>query len=123
MRKDLGASFMASGNIYVAQVAYGANAAQTVKAFAEADYDGPSIIIAYSRCIAHGINMTTATDLHKDAVNTGFGHSIALIHGLMNRKISLTNRRPRSKHRHQHLHQQTGRFHPQTSRPRRRRTS
>ena len=45
MRKDLGASFMAYGNIYVAQVAYGANAAQTAKAFAEAEnYDGPALL-------------------------------------------------------------------------------
>ncbi|TVR42170.1 MAG: pyruvate:ferredoxin (flavodoxin) oxidoreductase [Planctomycetota bacterium] len=72
-RKDLGASFIAYGGIYVAQIAYGANPAQTVKAIQEAEaFPGPSIIIAYSHCIAHGIDMRTATDLHKDAVNTGF---------------------------------------------------
>jgi pyruvate-ferredoxin/flavodoxin oxidoreductase len=72
-KKDLGAITMTYGNIYVAQVAFGANMTQLVKAFQEAEaYDGPSLIIAYSHCIAHGINMTTAADLHKDAVATGF---------------------------------------------------
>lgn len=72
-KKDMGAIAMTYGNIYVAQIAYGANQAQTVKAFKEAEeYDGPSLIIAYSHCVAHGINMTTATDLHKNAVDSGF---------------------------------------------------
>jgi pyruvate-ferredoxin/flavodoxin oxidoreductase len=72
-KKDLGAIAMTYGNIYVAQVAYGANMTQLVKAFQEAEsYPGPSLVIAYSHCIAHGINMTTATDLHDDAVNSGF---------------------------------------------------
>jgi pyruvate-ferredoxin/flavodoxin oxidoreductase len=72
-KKDLGAIAMTYGNIYVAQVAFGANMTQLVKAFQEAEaYDGPSLIIAYSHCIEHGINMTTATDLHKDAVESGF---------------------------------------------------
>ncbi len=72
-RKDLGAMAMAYGNVYVAQVAYGANMAQTVRAFHEAEtYDGPSLIIAYSHCIAHGVDMGTGTDLHKEAVETGF---------------------------------------------------
>ncbi len=72
-KKDLGAIAMSYGNIYVAQVAYGANMNQTVKAFREAEaYPGPSLIIAYSHCIAHGIDMGTATDLHKDAVASGF---------------------------------------------------
>lgn len=72
-KKDLGAIAMTYGNIYVAQVAFGANMTQLVKAFQEAEaYDGPSLIIAYSHCIAHGIDMTTAADLHKDAVATGF---------------------------------------------------
>ena len=49
---------MTYGNVYVAQVAMGANDAQTVRAFLEAEaYDGPSLIIAYSHCIAHGIDM------------------------------------------------------------------
>jgi pyruvate-ferredoxin/flavodoxin oxidoreductase len=72
-KKDLGAIAMTYGNIYVAQVAYGANMTHLVKAFQEAEaYPGPALIIAYSHCIAHGINMTTATDLHDDAVETGF---------------------------------------------------
>jgi pyruvate-ferredoxin/flavodoxin oxidoreductase len=72
-KKDLGAIAMSYGNIYVAQVAYGANMTQLVKAMREAEaYDGPSLIIAYSHCIAHGINMTTATDLHEDAEQSGF---------------------------------------------------
>lgn len=72
-KKDLGMMMMMYGNVYVAQVAMGANMTQTVKAFQEAEaYNGPSIIIAYSHCIAHGINMTTANDLHKDAVHGGF---------------------------------------------------
>ena len=72
-RKDLGMLAMTYGNIYVAQVAFGANPAQTVRAFVEADaYDGPSIIIAYSHCIAHGINMTFGFDNQKKAVQSGF---------------------------------------------------
>jgi pyruvate-ferredoxin/flavodoxin oxidoreductase len=72
-KKDLGAIVLTYGNIYVAQVAYGSNMTQLVKAMREAEeYDGPSLIIAYSHCIAHGIDMRTATDLHKDAVDTGF---------------------------------------------------
>jgi pyruvate-ferredoxin/flavodoxin oxidoreductase len=64
---------MTYGNIYVAQVAMGANMNQTLKAFAEAEaYDGPSIIIAYAHCINHGIDMRTGFDLHKDAVEGGF---------------------------------------------------
>lgn len=72
-KKDLGAITMTYGNIYVAQVAYGANMTQVVKAMNEAEsYDGPSIIIAYAHCIAHGIDMRTATDLHQNAVDSGF---------------------------------------------------
>jgi pyruvate-ferredoxin/flavodoxin oxidoreductase len=57
-KKDLGLMAMAYGTAYVARVALGANKAQTIKAFAEADaYDGPSIIIAYSHCINHGLDL------------------------------------------------------------------
>ncbi|MBP1609357.1 MAG: nifJ, partial [Acidobacteria bacterium] len=60
------------GSVYVAAVALGANDAQTVKAFLEAEsYDGPSLVIAYSHCISHGINMTTAMNNQKAAVNSG----------------------------------------------------
>jgi pyruvate-ferredoxin/flavodoxin oxidoreductase len=71
-KKDLGRLAMSYGNVYVAQIAMGASDLQTVKAFAEAEaYDGPSIIIAYSHCIAHGINMRTAMDNQKAAVQSG----------------------------------------------------
>jgi pyruvate-ferredoxin/flavodoxin oxidoreductase len=71
-KKDLGIMAMSYGNIYVAQVAMGSNDGQTVKAFLEAEsFDGPSVIIAYSHCIAHGTNMRTATDNHKRAVKSG----------------------------------------------------
>jgi pyruvate-ferredoxin/flavodoxin oxidoreductase len=72
-KKDLGAIAMSYGNIYVAQIAYAANMTQTVRAFREAEaYSGPSLLIAYAHCIAHGIDMETGTDLHKLAVDTGF---------------------------------------------------
>jgi pyruvate-ferredoxin/flavodoxin oxidoreductase len=71
-KKDLGLMAVAYGNVYVAQVAMGASAQQTVDAFLEAEaYDGPSLIIAYSHCIAHGINMMTAMQDQKAAVNSG----------------------------------------------------
>ncbi len=71
-KKDLGLHAINYGNVYVAAVAMGANDQQTVKAFLEAEsYDGPSIIIAYSHCIAHGINMTTGMQNQKAAVNSG----------------------------------------------------
>ena len=71
-RKDLAMISMTYGNIYVAQIAMGANWNQAVKAFNEAEsYDGPSIILAYSHCIAHGINMTRGMDSQKMAVNSG----------------------------------------------------
>jgi pyruvate-ferredoxin/flavodoxin oxidoreductase len=71
-KKDLGMMAMAYGYVYVANVSL-ANPAQTVKAFMEAEaYDGPSIIIAYAHCIAHGINMTTAVDEQKKVVSSGY---------------------------------------------------
>ncbi|MCL2105056.1 MAG: pyruvate:ferredoxin (flavodoxin) oxidoreductase [Kiritimatiellaeota bacterium] len=72
MKKNLGMIAMTYKNIYIAQVSLGANAAATVKAFAEAEaYDGPALIIAYSHCIAHGIDMATGLDRQKIAVETG----------------------------------------------------
>jgi len=72
MKKDLGMISMTYGNIYVATVSMGANPNQVVKAFAEADaYDGPSLIIAYSHCIAHGIDMINGMQGQRDAVNSG----------------------------------------------------
>jgi pyruvate-ferredoxin/flavodoxin oxidoreductase len=71
-KKDLGLMAMTYGNVYVASVAMGAKDEQTLKAFLEAEaYDGPSIIIAYSHCIAHGIDMTTAMSDQKVAVESG----------------------------------------------------
>jgi pyruvate-ferredoxin/flavodoxin oxidoreductase len=71
-KKDLGMIAMTYGNIYVAQVAMGASDRQTVQAFVEAEsYDGPSLIIAYSHCIAHGINMRTGFDQQQLAVDAG----------------------------------------------------
>ncbi|MDH3252503.1 MAG: thiamine pyrophosphate-dependent enzyme, partial [Ignavibacteria bacterium] len=71
-KKDLGILAMTYGSVYVAQVAMGHNDLHTVRAFMEAEaYDGPSIIIAYSHCIAHGINMTTAMTNQKAAVESG----------------------------------------------------
>jgi len=72
MKKDLGMISMTYGNIYVAAVAMGSNPAQTVRAFVEAEaHDGPSLIIAYSHCIAHGINMETGLANQKAAVQSG----------------------------------------------------
>ncbi|HTR66947.1 MAG TPA: 4Fe-4S dicluster domain-containing protein, partial [Terriglobales bacterium] len=71
-KKDLGLMAMSYGNVYVASVAMGAKDEHTLKAFLEAEaHDGPSIIIAYSHCIAHGINMTTAMSDQKVAVDSG----------------------------------------------------
>ncbi len=72
-KKDLGLMAMSYGNVYVAKVAMGANDNQCVKAFIEAEsYNGPSLIIAYSHCIAHGINMTTAMNNQQAAVKSGY---------------------------------------------------
>jgi pyruvate-ferredoxin/flavodoxin oxidoreductase len=72
-KKDLGMIAMAYGNVYVAQIAMGANMTQTVKAFEEAEsYHGPSLIIAYSPCIAHGIEMSTMMNHQKEATGSGY---------------------------------------------------
>lgn len=71
-KKDLGMMAMSYGNVYVAKIAMGANDAQTIKAILEAEaYDGPSLIIAYSHCIAHGINMAKGLESQKSAVESG----------------------------------------------------
>lgn len=71
-KKDLGLMAMTYGTIYVASVAMGARDEHTLKAFLEAEaYDGPALIIAYSHCIAHGINMTTAMQNQTAAVKSG----------------------------------------------------
>jgi pyruvate-ferredoxin/flavodoxin oxidoreductase len=72
-KKDLGLLAISYGHIYVAQIAMGANDAQTVKAFLEAEaYDGPSLIIAYSHCIAHGFDM--AKGLEQQKLSSTSGH-------------------------------------------------
>ncbi|HXG34783.1 MAG TPA: pyruvate:ferredoxin (flavodoxin) oxidoreductase [Bryobacteraceae bacterium] len=72
-KKDLALLMMSYGNIYVARVAMGANDTHTVKAFLEAEaYDGPSLIIAYSHCIAHGYDMAYGLDQQKAAVQSGY---------------------------------------------------
>ena len=72
-KKDLGALAMAYGTAYVAQIALGANDAQTVKALVEADaWPGPSLVIAYSTCTAHGIDMSRSMEHMRDAVRSGY---------------------------------------------------
>jgi len=71
-KKDLGMIAMSYESVYVATVAFGAKDEQTLKAFIEAEaFDGPSIIIAYSHCIAHGIDMSAPLKHHKAAVDSG----------------------------------------------------
>ncbi len=71
-RKDLGMIAMSYGYVYVAQVAFGASDVQTLRAFLEADaYEGPSLILAYSHCIAHGIDMSKGLQQQKMAVQAG----------------------------------------------------
>ncbi len=71
-KKDLGMMAMAYGNVYVARVAFGANKLQTIRAFTEADeYDGPSLIIAYSHCINHGYDLRKGISQQKLAVESG----------------------------------------------------
>ncbi len=71
-KKDLGMIAMAYGYIYVARIAMGANDQQTLRAFLEAEaYDGPSLIIAYSHCIAHGIDMRKGLEQQRLAVQSG----------------------------------------------------
>jgi pyruvate-ferredoxin/flavodoxin oxidoreductase len=71
-KKDLGLMAAKYGNVYVAQVAMGASDAQTMKAFTEAEaHEGPSLIIAYSHCIAHGIDIAKGLSQQKLAVESG----------------------------------------------------
>jgi len=71
-KKDLGMIAMAYGYVYVARVAMGFNDQHTLRSLLEADaYDGPSLIIAYSHCIAHGIDMRKGLDQQKLAVQSG----------------------------------------------------
>ncbi len=71
-KKDLGLIAMSYGNVYVAKIAMGANDIQTLRAVLEAEaYDGPSLIIAYSHCIAHGIDMSKGMEHQKTLVDSG----------------------------------------------------
>jgi pyruvate-ferredoxin/flavodoxin oxidoreductase len=72
-KKDLALLAMAHGNVYVAQIAFGADDGQTVKALQEAAaWDGPSLVIAYCHCIAHGYDMVHGLDQQKLAVKSGY---------------------------------------------------
>jgi len=72
-KKDLGLLAMSYGNIYVARIAFGSSDAQTIRAFQEAEaYDGPSLILAYSHCIAHGYDLKYGLDQQKKAVTSGY---------------------------------------------------
>ncbi|MDX1613216.1 MAG: pyruvate:ferredoxin (flavodoxin) oxidoreductase [Candidatus Promineifilaceae bacterium] len=72
-KKDLGRLAISYGNIYVARIAFGANDRQTIKAFLEAEaYDGPSLILAYSHCIAHGYDLKYGLDQQQAAVDSGY---------------------------------------------------
>jgi pyruvate-ferredoxin/flavodoxin oxidoreductase len=74
-KKDLGAIAMSYGYVYVARSSMGANMNQTIKAFREAEsYDGPSIIIAYSHCINHTIDMAKGLTNQKEIVTCGLWH-------------------------------------------------
>src|SRR2546430_7235011 len=73
IKKDLGMTAMRYGNVYIAQIAMGANDAHTVKTFIEAEaHAGPSLIIAYSQCISHGIDMAKGMTQQKLAVESGY---------------------------------------------------
>ena len=72
-KKDIALQAISYGNVYVARIAMGANPQQTLLAFREAEaYDGPSLILAYSHCIAHGINMQNGLDQQSMAVHSGY---------------------------------------------------
>ncbi|MCC7207053.1 MAG: pyruvate:ferredoxin (flavodoxin) oxidoreductase [Anaerolineae bacterium] len=73
-KKDLGLVAMSYGNVYVAQIAMGANPTQTIRAIQEAEaFNGPSLVISYATCIAHEFkNMSFGMDMMKDAVQSGF---------------------------------------------------
>jgi pyruvate-ferredoxin/flavodoxin oxidoreductase len=72
-KKDLGMTAIRYGDVYIAQVAMGANDTHTIKVFLEAEaHPGPSLIIAYSQCIAHGIDMAKGMRQQKLAVDSGY---------------------------------------------------
>jgi pyruvate-ferredoxin/flavodoxin oxidoreductase len=72
-KKDLGAMAMHYGHVYVAQIAFGAKDAQTLEALVEAEsFPGPSLVIAYSPCIAHGYDLAEGLDHQRLAVESGY---------------------------------------------------
>ncbi|MEM8550078.1 MAG: thiamine pyrophosphate-dependent enzyme, partial [Verrucomicrobiota bacterium] len=72
-KKDLGQIAMSYGNVYVSQIALGANEQQTIEVLREAEsFPGPSLIIAYGPCLAHGIDLSHGPDRQKAAVNSGY---------------------------------------------------
>lgn len=72
-KKNMGMMMATYGNVYIAQIAFGANPAQTVRAISEAEaYNGPALIIAYSTCIAQGIDMSKGIEEQKKAVACGY---------------------------------------------------
>ena len=88
-KKDLGLMLMTYGYVYVAQVAMGANKQQVISALTEAEkYNGPSLIIAYSPCISHGVNMEKSMDESKKAVESGY-FPIYRFHPEKERKFTL----------------------------------
>jgi pyruvate-ferredoxin/flavodoxin oxidoreductase len=98
-KKDLGMIAVDYGHVYVARVAMGANPKQAIKAFEEAEsYPGPSLIIAYSPCIAHGIDMSRMMSQQKNAVNSGYWplyrYDPRLAHG-SEHAFQLDSRKPR----------------------------
>jgi pyruvate-ferredoxin/flavodoxin oxidoreductase len=89
-KKDLAMQMISYGNVYVATIAMGANPQQALLAFREAEaYDGPSLILAYSHCIAHGINMQKGLDQQHLAVKSGYWPLIRY-----NPVLRKTNRNP-----------------------------
>ena len=98
-KKDLGMVAMAYGNVYVGQIAIGANPAQAIKTLREAAaWPGPSLVIAYSHCIAHGIDMTTAFSHQRDVVKSGiwplFRFDPRLASGESGTPMQLDSRKP-----------------------------
>src|SRR5690606_30941328 len=72
-KKDIAMQAISYGNVYVAQIAMGANPQQTLLALREAEaYPGPSLVLAYSHCIAHGIDMEKGLDQQKLATASGY---------------------------------------------------
>jgi pyruvate-ferredoxin/flavodoxin oxidoreductase len=108
-KKDLALQAIAYGNVYVARVAMGADPQQTLKAFREAEaYDGPSIILAYSHCIAHGIDMSKGLDQQYAAVASGHWPLIRynpVLRMADKNPFLLDSARPRMSLRDYHMHE------------------